>query len=87
MATKKTGKPSAEKQKLNRDLVLRALTDRKLRKTLEDNPRLAIGKQVTEAHQREIRLVLAAVRGIEAHIRAVGDELLCLNGPCGIAAV
>jgi hypothetical protein len=83
----KPAKPSPQKQKLNRELVYRALTDRKFRKALEGNPREALGRDVTDLHRREIRLVLAAVRGIEAQIKAVGDELLCLNGPCGIAAV
>lgn len=78
-------RPSPQKQKGNRDLILRALTDRKFRKLLETNPREALGGQLTDVKAREISLVLATVRGLEAQIRAVGDELLCLNGPCGIA--
>ena len=77
-------KPSPEKQKKNRDMILRALTDRKFRKLLEATPEQTIGR-VTDVKQREISLVLATVRGIEAQIKAIGDELLCLNGPCGIA--
>lgn len=77
-------KPSPDKQKKNRDMILRALTDRKFRKLLEATPEQAIGR-VTDVKQREISLVLATVRGLEAQIKAVGDELLCLNGPCGIA--
>lgn len=89
MAAKK--KPPAkssvkERQQLNRDMVLRALTDRKFRKQLEADPRTALGRDVSDIHRREISLVLAAVRGIESQIRAVGDELLCVTGPpCGIA--
>jgi hypothetical protein len=75
----------ARKKQINRELVLRALTDRKFRKQLEEAPRAVLRKEVSGIHQREIALVLAAVRGIEAQIRLVGDELLCLNGPCGIA--
>lgn len=78
-------KPSPEKQKKNRDMILRALTDRKFRKLLEATPDQALGARVTDVKQREISLVLATVRGLEAQIKAIGDELLCLNGPCGIA--
>jgi hypothetical protein len=78
---------SSKKKKLNRELVLRALTDPKFRKLLQASPSKAIGKPVTGARQREIDVVLATVRGIEAHIQLVADELLCANGPgpCGIA--
>lgn len=82
---KKSEKASPEKQKKNRDMILRALTDRKFRKLLEATPDQALGARVTDVKQREISLVLATVRGIEAQIKAIGDELLCLNGPCGIA--
>ena len=82
---RKPEKASPEKQKKNRDMILRALTDRKFRKLLEATPDQALGARVTDVKQREISLVLATVRGIEAQIKAIGDELLCLNGPCGIA--
>jgi hypothetical protein len=78
-------KASGKKRRLNRGLVLRALTDPKFRKLLQTNPSKAIGKTATELHQREVGLLLATVKGIETHIRLVADELLCLNGPCGIA--
>lgn len=80
-------KASSKKKRLNRELVLRALTDPQFRKLLQANPSKAIGKAVTSVRQREIDLVLATVKGIEAHIRLVADELLCANGPCGIAAM
>jgi hypothetical protein len=83
---KKAGpKISPEKQRGNRDLVLRALTDRRFRKLLENDPSQALGKRASEVNEREVRLLLATVRGLEAQIKSVGDELLCLNGPCGIA--
>lgn len=86
MASKKPERPSAQKQKGNRDMILRALTDRKYRKMLEEKPAEALGARVTDVNQREVSLVLAAVRGLEAQIKAIGDELLCLEGPpCGIA--
>ena len=76
---------SGKKKKLNREFVLRALTDPKFRKLLQANPSKAIGKTATGIHQREVDLLLATVKGIENHIQLVADELLCLNGPCGIA--
>lgn len=86
MAVQKSEKPSATKQKGNRDMILRALTDKKYRKMLEEKPQEALGARVTDVKMREISLVLATVRGLEAQIKAIGDELLCLNGPpCGIA--
>jgi hypothetical protein len=86
MAIQKPEKPAAQKQKGNREMILRALTDRKYRKLLEDTPERALGVKVTDVQQREISLVLATVRGLEAQIKSVGDELLCLQGPpCGIA--
>ena len=86
MASKKPEKPSAQKQKGNRDMILRALTDRKYLKMLEEKPASALGARATDVNLREISLVLATVRGLEAQIKAVGDELLCLEQPpCGIA--
>jgi hypothetical protein len=86
VVTKKPEKPSAERQKGNRDMILRALTDRKYRKLLEEKPEEALGARVSDIQQREVSLVLATIRGLEAQIKAVGDELLCLEGPpCGIA--
>lgn len=78
-------KPSAKKKQLNREMVLRALTDAKFRKLLKSDPAKALGKEVTPVHRREIDLVLATLRGIEAQIQGIADELLCANGPCGIA--
>lgn len=89
MAIKKNppGTSYPEKPKGNRDLILRALTDRKFRKLLEESPQQAIGiARMTDVNKREVSLVLATVRGLEAQIKSVGDELLCLTGPpCGIA--
>jgi predicted house-cleaning noncanonical NTP pyrophosphatase (MazG superfamily) len=86
VASKKPERPSAQKQKGNRDMILRALTDRKYRKMLEEKPTEALGARVSDVNLREVSLVLATVRGLEAQIKAIGDELLCLEGPpCGIA--
>ena len=87
MAKKTPPEKPESKPKANRDLILRALTDRQFRKVLEKNPQEAIGaRKMTDINKREISLVLATVRGLEAQIRSVGDELLCLEPPpCGIA--
>jgi hypothetical protein len=75
------GKTSGKKKKLNRDLILRALTDPKFRALLKTSPSKAIGTTATGVHQREIDLLLATVKGIETHIQLVADQLLCANGP------
>ncbi len=87
MAIKRNPPGYPERPKGNRDLILRALTDRTFRKSLEENPGRALGlARMTDVNKREISLVLATVRGLESQIKSVGDELLCLTGPpCGIA--
>ena len=76
---------AARKKQQNRELILKALTDPKFRRQLQQNPREVMRKRGTRVNQAEITLVLAAVKGIEAQIKGLADELLCLNGPCGIA--
>jgi hypothetical protein len=84
--TPKSRTPHAKK-KVNKELVLRALTDREFRKLLATDPEKALGKSLTPINKQEIALVLAAVKGIESHIGHLADSLLCANGPCGIAEV
>lgn len=78
-------KRSPVEKKLQKDMILRALTDAKFRKMLAVDPAQALGKKITPERQKEISLVLAAVKGIESQIAALADELLCANGGCGIA--
>jgi hypothetical protein len=88
MAKRKAkGKMSAAKKRANKALVVKCLTDPKFRKLLEEKPAAAIGvKSISAAQDAEIRLVLATVKGINAHISAMADNLLCVNGGgCGIA--
>ena len=74
------------KKEANRKMILKALIDPEFRKMLEERPAEALNmRKLTEVNKQEIRLVLAAVKGISLHIAAAGDELLCANGPCGIA--
>lgn len=72
-----------------RELILRALTDASFRRQLATEPEKALKRpELSVEMRKEIALVLAAVKGIEAQIAALADELLCANGgPCGIAAV
>ena len=86
------GQPSPQldlRRKRNRDMVYRALTDPKFRKQLETNPAVALGKQpqqITEKNRAELKQVLEVVRRVEMQLSKLADELLCANGPCGIAA-
>lgn len=76
-----------EKIKDKRDFILKALIDPEFRKALEENPGRALNiRELTEINKREVRLILAAVKGINTQIAAAADELLCAYGPgsCGI---
>ena len=65
----------------NREFILKALTDPRFRKALEENPARALGtREFTEVNKQEVRLILAAVKGIETQIAAASDELLCAYG-------
>jgi hypothetical protein len=69
------------KKKVNKQLIIRALTDPKFRKVLMAEPMEAIGvRQLSAENEVEVRFVLAAVKGIEHQIAALADELLCANG-------
>lgn len=71
----------------NKALVVRALTDPKFRKMLTEDPAKALGvAKLTAVKERELKIVLAVVKGIDRQIANLADELLCANGgPCGIA--
>lgn len=74
------------KAKKNREIILKALTDPKFRKALEEDPAKTLNmREFTDVNKQEIRLVLAAVRGINTLISAAADQILCMDGPCGIA--
>jgi hypothetical protein len=71
--------------KQQRELILKALTEPKFRKLLASSPAEALGvKTITAETSREIRVILATVKGIDAHIGAMADELLCA---CSVTAV
>lgn len=87
MVKKPASKSPQAKKKVNKELVLQALTNREFRKLLATNPEKALGKSLTAVHKQEIALVLATVKGIESHIGHLADSLLCAipPHPCGIA--
>lgn len=91
MAGKTEGKAQERKtgayKKRQKELIMRALTDPKFRKLLASNPEQALEqRQISVTMRKEIDFILATVKGIEAHISALSDSLLCANGgPCGIA--
>jgi hypothetical protein len=69
-----------------KELILKALTDASFRKALTDEPEKVLGKKITAEIKKEINIILAVVKGINAQISHLADELLCANGgPCGIA--
>lgn len=73
-----------------KEFILRALTDAKFRKELEENPGKALGiEKITPEVHKEIGLILASVKGINSQIASLADMLLCANGGggCGIAHV
>lgn len=74
------------KKEVNRQIVIRALTDPDFRAMLQESPQKALGiSRLTDKNRDEIRFVLAAVKAIEFQIASLADELLCANGgPCGI---
>ncbi len=80
-------KKDAGFKKRQKELILRALTDPKFRKQLMAEPEKTLGlKKMTPEMLKEVKIVLAAVKGIDAQIAALADELLCANGGCGVVA-
>lgn len=71
-------------RKVNRKLVVQALTDPKFRRQLKSDPAKALGvKKLSSIQRKEVDLVLAMVRGIDRQITNLADELLCANGGGG----
>ncbi|MCL6449926.1 MAG: hypothetical protein K6T75_01335 [Acetobacteraceae bacterium] len=78
-------KKSPAYTKRQKDLILRALTDVEFRRLLASDPLRALGKSsLTPEGRKQVELVLATVKEVEAKITNLADQLLCLNGPCGI---
>jgi hypothetical protein len=69
----------------NRELLKRALTDPKFRRTLETNPQEVLGK-VTREDVASLNAALEKVKQIDATIEKLAGEVLCTNGGgCGLA--
>ena len=70
----------------NREILYKALVDPKFRKLLEVSPEEALKqKKLTPVQKQEARLILTIVQSIRYKIAKLADEILCANGPCGIA--
>ena len=79
-------KKKASLKKAQKELIFKALTDASFRKLLTADSAKALGKKITPQIEKEVKMVLAVVKGIDAQISHLADELLCANGgPCGIA--
>ena len=63
---------------MEKDIILKAVTDPEFRKALEEN--------TVDIDEKTRKYVLGAVHGINTHVAKAGDELLCATepGPCGI---
>ena len=81
-------KEKGQKKEINKQLILKALTDPEFRKRLEEGSKTKVGLvkipelrllELTDVNVREIRLVLAIVNSIDIQIGATADELLCAN--------
>jgi len=80
------GKKSPQLKKRQKELILRALTDPSFRNGLINEPEKTLGTKLTSEKKKEIKMILAFVKGIDSQISHLADELLCSNGgPCGIA--
>ena len=69
---------------VDRKFLRKVLTDPKLRRTLESDPLKILGAKASKADLIAVKRILSKVSGLEAQIEALGDELLCTGGPCGI---
>ncbi|MBN1812499.1 MAG: hypothetical protein JXA14_11735 [Anaerolineae bacterium] len=70
----------------NKELLKRALTDPKFRRTLETNPKEILGPKVTRADIASLNAALEKVKQIDATIEKLAGEVLCTNGGgCGLA--
>lgn len=75
------------KTEVNKELIIKVLTNVEFRNLMETNPASALGvKVLTKENQREVQKILTTVKMITARINEAADELLCAYGPepCGI---
>ena len=80
-------RPTRAYKERQKKLIVKALTDPKFRTLLEREPEKALNvEKLTDVTAKEIRIILATVKGIRTQISGLADELLCANGGgCGIA--
>ena len=69
---------------VNKQLVIRALTNPEFRRMLSVDPQKALGvAELSDARRKEISFVLATVKTIDFQIESLADELLCAKGGGG----
>jgi hypothetical protein len=80
-------RPSRSYRERQKKLIVRALTDPKFRVLLEKSPEKALNVDKLSAENvKEVKFILASVKGIRTQISSLADQLLCANGGgCGIA--
>lgn len=77
--TRQTKSDRATSVKVNKELILKSITDPRFRKELESNPEKALGvKQLSDIQKRELDLVVASIKGIETQMDHIADRLLCV---------
>jgi hypothetical protein len=77
----RTSKEPDAKKKVNKQLVIRALTDPEFREELAADPGKALDiPRFSTVNEQEIKFVLAAVQAIEYQITGLADQLLCAYG-------
>lgn len=80
-------RPTRAHKERQKKLIVKALTDPKFRTLLEKTPEKALNvDKLSAENTREVKFILATVKGIKAQISSLADQLLCANGGgCGIA--
>jgi len=65
-------------KRVNKEMLYKALTDPAFRKLLAESPTRALRvRRLNKLQLHEIKLVLASLKGIEAQMNALADQLLC----------
>jgi hypothetical protein len=72
---------------MKKQLVLKALTDPKFRKLLEENPMAAMEMAEVKGGYVDSKSILAVVGEIENTVSQVGEQILCTSGGGGCCGI
>jgi hypothetical protein len=72
---------------MKKQLVLRALTDPKFRKLLEENPMAAMEMADVKGGYVDSKAILLAVVEVENTVSRIGEEILCTSGGAGCCGI